>query len=202
MNLINIQSIKRKTRLLGSAIGLWGLVGALMLVSCSSPLGVPNSAPPSIGVSVNPSSVTVAAGSMTAFSAMYTPTVPTGGSLTWSVTPTSGGSITSAGLYTAPGTTGTYTVIATWNPSSPGTGASVSGSATVGVLPAPQPGAELNDDLIQASVSNQASGTIQNGTATGQLVPSVILTDASGNIQIRSGFDIPVACTGSSNICP
>jgi hypothetical protein len=71
-------------------------------------------------------------------------------------------------------------------------GSSISGSAAVEVLPAPQLGAELNTDLTQASGTVQSSNTIQNAGIVGQLVPSVISTDPSGNVQIRSGFAVPV----------
>ena len=101
----------------------------------SSKGGFPNPGPASISVSVNPSSLIVAAGSTTTFTALYAPSVPAGGSLTWAVNPAKGGTITSSGFFTASGTAGTYTVVATWTPSNPGAGTSISGSATVEVLP-------------------------------------------------------------------
>jgi len=177
----------------------------LALAGCgftSSSGGFPNPGLPSAHVSVNPSSVTVAAGSTTTFTALYAPSVPAGGSLTWAVNPAKGGTITSSGFYTASGTAGSYTVVATWTPSNPGAGTSISGSATVEVLPSPQLGAELTTDFTQGSGAIQASSTIQNGTVVGQLVPSVISTDPSGNVQVPSGFAIPVVCTGSDTSCP
>ena len=61
-------------------------------------------------VSINPSAVTMPAGGVQTFSA----TVTGGGSVTWSLKEgTSGGTITTAGIYTAPAQTGTYHVIAT-----------------------------------------------------------------------------------------
>jgi len=163
--------------------------------------GFPNPKPPSYNVSVHPSSITVAAGSTTTFTALFTPSRPEAGSLTWSVNPANGGTITSAGVYTAPGTAGNYTVVATWTPSNPGAGTRISGSAAVEVLPPPQPGAELNTDLIQASGAIQVSGTIQNAAVVGQLVPSVISTDPNDSVKVRSGFAIPVVCTGSDKSC-
>jgi len=62
------------------------------------------------GISVSPSSVTVPVGAVQTFAAI----VPGGGSATWSVKEgAGGGSITSAGIYTAPASTGTYHVVAT-----------------------------------------------------------------------------------------
>jgi hypothetical protein len=184
---------------LGLPLIVLGLAGC-GFTGASSQSGFPN--PSSASVSVNPSSITVAAGSTATFAALFTPSSPAGGSLTWSVNPVNGGTITGTGVYTAPGTAGNYTVVATWTPSNPGTGSSISGSAAVEVLPAPQLGAELNTDLTQASGTVQSSSTIQNAGIVGQLVPSVISTDPSGNVQIRSGFAVPVVCTGSDTSCP
>ena len=156
---------------------------------------------PSFTVSVSPLSITVAAGSNTTFSAIFTPSLPQGGSLTWSVNPANGGTISNTGVYTAPGTAGNYTVVATWTPSNPSAGSSVSASATVDVLPAPQVSAELNINLIQASGAVQVSSAIQNAGIVGQIVPSVISTDASSNVQVRNSFTIPVACSGSGTSC-
>ena len=171
----------------------------LGLAGCGSRGGFPN---PFSSVSVNPPSITVAAGSITTFTAVFTPSLPQGGSLTWAVNPANGGTISSAGVYTASATAGNYAVVATWTPSSPVGGTSISGSATVKVLPVPQLGAELNTDLIQASGAIQVFGTIQNSAVVGQVVPSVISTDPNdnGNVEVRSGFAIPV-CTPKGNPC-
>jgi hypothetical protein len=172
----------------------------LGLAGCGSRGGFPN---PSTNVSVNPPSIRVAAGSITTFTAVFTPSLPEGGSLTWSVNPANGGTITSAGVYTASATAGNCAVVATWTPSSSVGGTRISGSATVEVLPVPQLGAELNIDLIQASGAILVFGTIQNSAIVGQVVPSVISTDPNdnGNVQVRSGFAIPVACTPQGNPC-
>jgi hypothetical protein len=163
--------------------------------------GFPRPAPPSYNISVSPSSITVAAGSTTTFTALITPSRPEGGSLTWSVNPAKGGTITSAGAYTASGTVGSYMVVATWTPSNLA-GASISGSAAVGVLPPPQLGAELNPDLVQASGAIQVSGATQNAVVVGQLLPSVISTDRNDSVEVRSGFTFPVVCSESDDSCP
>jgi hypothetical protein len=153
-------------------------------------------------VSVNPSSITVAAGSTSRFIAAFIPSLPEGGTVTWSVNPVNGGTITSDGVYTASATAGNYTVVATWTPSTPSAGFTMSSTATVEVLPVPQLGAALNTDLIDASGTIQVSGPIQNTGIGGQLVPSVTSIDPSGNVQTRSGFTIPAVCTGSDTSCP
>jgi uncharacterized repeat protein (TIGR03803 family) len=61
------------------------------------------------GVSISPSSITAPAGAVQTFAA----TVSGGGSVTWSVQEgAAGGSITPAGIYTAPSTLGTFHVVA------------------------------------------------------------------------------------------
>jgi hypothetical protein len=175
---------------------------ALLLTGCSPGAGSgfpsPNSAPTAI--SVSPSSAIVAEGSATTFAVTYTPAVPATGSLTWSVVPVTGGTITNGGVFTASATAGTYSIIATWTPSSGKTNA-ISGAATVEVLPAPQIGAELNPNFVQAWGGLQTYGTVQNGVVIGQPLPSVTSSDPNGNIQTRSGFTIPVACAGSTTDC-
>jgi len=81
-----------------------------------------------LGVSVSPSSATVPVGAVQTFGA----TVSGGGSVTWSVQEgAAGGTITSAGIYTAPATAGTYHVVATNSANSAQTA-----TATVSVVPA------------------------------------------------------------------
>ena len=177
---------------------------ALGLAGCGG--GFRDSASPSQNVLVHlsliPSLITVAAGSNITFNTLFTPGPPEGGSLTWSVNPATAGTITSAGVYTASGTAGNCTVVATWTPSNPLAGTTrISGSATVRVLPVAQQGAELNTNFTQASGAIQANGVIQNAAIVGQPVPSVISTDPNGNIQLHSGFTIPVACGGSGASC-
>jgi hypothetical protein len=177
-------------------LGLAGCGGGLQNQDGTGPLSV------QVSVSVNPSSATVAAGSTAFFKAVFTPSRPNAGSLTWSVTPPQGGTITTAGEYTASATAGTYLVVATWTPSNPAAGTSISGSAVVEVLPPPQLGAELNTDLTQASGAIQVFGQIQNAAIVGQLVPSVISVDPSDRVRVRSGFTIPVECIGPNKSCP
>jgi hypothetical protein len=148
----------------------------------------------SITVSVSPASTTIAAGSSTAFTASFSPTSPQGGTLTWSVSPANGGSVTNAGIYTAPGVAGNYVVTATWTPTYPGAGSTIVGSATVVVLPPAQLVGELNTNLVQASGGVQVFNVIQNAGVDGQLEPFMTSTDPNGNVQVRSGFSIPV-CT-------
>jgi hypothetical protein len=176
-----------------------GLAGCSALPS-GAPNGFPSPKPPTFTLTVNPSSITVAAGSRVAFTAVFSGGVPQGGSLTWSVNPANCGTINSSGVYTSPGNAGNCSVVATWTPSSPSAGSAISGSATVTVLP--EPAAELNSDLVQASGAVQTFGAIQNSVVLGQLVPFQVSTDANGNVQIRSSFVIPVACTPSNTICP
>jgi hypothetical protein len=161
----------------------------------ASESGFPNPRPLPVKLTVNPPSATIAAGSATTFTA--SPSPPPGFSLAWSVNPASGGTITSGGLYTASETAGDFMVVATWIPSTPSAGKGVTGSATVTVL---QPVAH-NNNLTQASGVIQTAGAIENATIAGERIPSVTSTDPTGNVRVRSGFPIPVPCTGSDSGC-
>jgi hypothetical protein len=161
----------------------------LVLAGCSS------SVRPEIPeLVVNPSSVVVAKGSITTFTAVFSPRRPKDSSLTWEVSPANGGTITSKGVYTAPQTPGRYAVVAIWTSDYTAVGP-VSASASVEVLPAPQADAVINPDMAQGSGVTQRNGAVQNQVIVGQSVASVISADPSGNVQSGSGFTPPIPCT-------
>jgi uncharacterized protein YjdB len=144
-------------------------------------------------LSITPASATVAAGSTATFTAVFSPSEPTGSSLAWAVTPASGGTITSAGVYTAPATVGKYTVVATWT--ARGGDGKVTASASVEVIAPQQADSAINPDMVQASGATQTGGTVQIGSVVGQSVPSVISSDPNGDVQVGSGFVPPITCT-------
>lgn len=116
---------------------LFALLTALSLAGCAGtgtagPSGSESTPSPSapVSVSVSPTSVSLQTGETQQFTATVTGTTTTG--VTWSA---AGGTISSSGLYTAPNTTGTYTVTATSVADS-----NRSASATVTVTTAPDPG--------------------------------------------------------------
>ena len=139
-----------------------------------------------LGVSVSPSSATVPVGAVQTFAA----TVSGGGSVTWSVQEgAAGGSITSAGIYTAPTATGTYHVVATNSVNSAQTA-----TATVTVVAATAyavlysfPYAFESASLIQA--------TDGNFYGTNEMIAYKI--DSSGNftqlVQLSSSPDAPIS---------
>ena len=154
--------------------------------------GFPNPRPLPVTLSVEPSPVTVAAGSTTTFGA--SPSPPQGFSLVWSVTPAAAGTITNSGVFTASGSGGNCNVVASWLPSNPLTGKTTSGSADVTVLQPTPP----SPDMTQASGAIQISGSIENAAIAGERLGSVVSTGSGGNTQSRSGFPVPVPCTGSN----
>ena len=110
-------------------------------------------AAPTVAVAVSPSTASIAAGGVTTFTATVTG-VENGQStdVTWSIQEgTSGGSIDSSGKYTAPGTAGTFHVVAT-SVSDP----SKSATAAVTVTAAPN----ITVSIAPGSASTQASGTL------------------------------------------
>jgi len=81
------------------------------------------------GMIISPSAVTVPAGAVQTFAA----SAPGGGAVAWSVQEgTTGGAISTSGIYSAPSTTGTYHVVATSSADS-----ALSATATVSVATAP-----------------------------------------------------------------
>ena len=86
---------------------------AWFLAGCGggSRTAAPTPAPVSVAVSVSPSSATLDQGATRQFTATVTGSANT--AVTWSVQESGGGAITSAGLYTAPNTAGTFHVVAT-----------------------------------------------------------------------------------------
>ncbi len=170
----------------------------LALAGCS---GTPPPNPHSVALAVSPSSTIVAAGSTTTFIAVFTPSRPAGGSLTWAITPATGGTITSKGVYTASGTVGQYTVVATWTAFNLAKNGTFNSSASVEILPVPQLDAVLNPDMVEASGAAQKNHAIQNAVVIGQAFPFLISADPSGNIEVQNGFSPPVECPDSSTVC-
>jgi hypothetical protein len=71
----------------------------------------PVPAPTPVSVAVSPQTASVIAGNTVQFTATVTGSTNTG--VTWSVAESGGGAVSASGLYTAPGTAGTYHVLAT-----------------------------------------------------------------------------------------
>jgi len=176
---------------------------AAALQGCGSGATVSPPPPPHpvTTLSVNPRSITVDAGSATTFTGVFKPVAPAGGSLTWSITPVNGGTITSEGVLTASATAGNYAVQASWTPATSSKATILKGSATVTVLPVPQIDAVISPYSVQASGTNQTAGAIQNGVVSGQGIPSVLAVDSSGNIAASTAFAFPASCPGSAAIC-
>lgn len=82
------------------------LLISLFMVACSG-----DDDNPRVSVSVSPANVSVVTGTTQTFTANVSGS--SNRSVTWSVQQAGGGSITAAGVYTAPMTAGTYTVVAT-----------------------------------------------------------------------------------------
>ena len=184
---------QRVQRILAALATLLVLPG---LVDCgsgsASENGFPNPKPLPVSLTVSPSSVTVAPGSTTSFSA--SPVPPQGFSVVWSVSPATAGTITNSGVFTASERAASGTVVATWLPSNPLTGKPTTGSASVIVLQ-PEPSSV---DATQASGVIQTASHVENAAIAGQRIGSVVSSDPSGNTQLTSGFSVPVPCTGTN----
>ncbi len=173
------------------------------IVSCGGGGGgSPNTTPPAVTVAVSPASANLVFGGTQSFTSAVVNS--TNQSVTWSVDPVGPvnvGSITTAGLYTAPAAAGTFTIRAT-SAADP----TKSGTASVNVTPPPVIGITLNPTqpslaaggalLFSATVtgsSNQnATWTVIPGSATGSIPagPSATATftagPSAGSCQVRA----------------
>ena len=133
---------------------------------------------------ITPSVASVAPGQTLQFTANS----PSGTGITWSVQPSTAGTINATGLFTASTTQGPCQVVALWN-----NDARYTASATVTILP-PPPIAVITPALVQASgVQQTVPGTgIAHAAVVGESVPA---TNAVGSVdpsvKVRHGFEPP-----------
>jgi trimeric autotransporter adhesin len=166
---------------------------SLVLVACGS------DDKKKVSISVSPMTATIKAGTTQAFSASITGSKNT--AVTWKVEQANGGSITAAGVYTAPLAAGTYTVTAT-----SAADTKKSASATVTVTPldktmvrvfhaspdAPKVNLWVNDAVVASGLDYQKSTgylTLDEGTYN-VAVEGVI---PGGNAVVIGPVDLPLA---------
>jgi len=131
---------------------------------------------------VEPSAPTLMVGQTLQFRA----STPWGGEALWSVLPTTAGTITPTGLFTAGVEPGTCTVLAVWKQD-----IRYAASASVRVLAAP-PTAVVTPNLVQCSGGQQTTASGQaNGVVLGEPVPATTALSTSQAIQVRHGFEPP-----------
>jgi hypothetical protein len=108
------------------------------------------------------------------------------GGLTWTVLPTSGGTITAAGLFTASGTPGAVQVLAVWSRD-----VRYAATAQATILP-PPPTSISTPSLVSASGKRQASttGASTNTSVAGEAVVPITAKDASQYYELRHGFSL------------
>lgn len=144
-------------------------------------------APTAIAVTITPASVSVGVGASQSFSALVSGT--TNGAVTWTVT---GGSITPAGLFTAPSTPGTVTVTATSVADS-----TKKASATITVTSVAQPVAV---SISPASATLTAGATQAfSAVVTGTAYTAVTWTTTGGSITPAGLYTAP-STAGSATI--
>jgi WD40 repeat protein len=157
------------------------LILCLGIAGCGA--GNANSPPPIVSITVSPSAVTVSSTGTQSFTATVTGTNNTG--VTWSVQEgVTGGSITSAGAYTAPQAAGTYHVVATSQADN-----TKSATATVTVTPPPVVVSvfPMEDTLgfgglrdfharVTGSSDTAVTWSVQEGVAGGTITPDGLYT--------------------------
>jgi hypothetical protein len=147
---------------------------------------------PSASVSISPHAIALQAGQQQQFSALFTGL--NNPSVTWTAT---GGTISSAGLYKAPSTAGTYTVTAKATGSQQSTGAAVvtSDSAVVTVTlptPPPPPVANVSISVLPTAASLQTGAKQQfSATVSGTTNTAVIWSASAGTITATGLYTAP-----------
>ena len=115
------------------ARSVW-LAGLVALAACSQ-----GAAPPTVTVTVYPATITLAPGASQVFTAVVEGVASQ--AVSWSVLEPTGGSVTSAGLYTAPAAAGIYHVVAASAADVTRTGSATVSVGTTCALETPQPSA-------------------------------------------------------------
>ncbi|HTT72321.1 MAG TPA: hypothetical protein VMG32_13940, partial [Anaeromyxobacteraceae bacterium] len=166
------------------------LAATVLACAASTDSPTPAAAAQAVGISISPTAVNVAPGGQETFSALVTGAANT--AVTWSVLEgAAGGTITSAGVYTAPGTAGTYHVVATSQADSTASAAAVvtvAGAPTVVVAVSPATASVL----VGATQQFSASVT---GTSDTAVVWSVLESSGCGSVTQAGLYTAPAAVT-------
>lgn len=150
----------------------------------------------STGVSISPRSVSLQAGKQQQFAAAVNGV--SSSAVTWS---TSGGTITSAGLYTAPASAGTYSVIAKVVTSGRRSRSTTVASSSVVVTVAPSsPAQTIGVSVSPASVSLQTSTQQQFQALVSGSTNSAVTWSASSGTITTSGLYTAPAATGTYTV--
>ncbi len=154
--------------------------------SASQPAGDPPPAGQQVTVEVHPSSAWVQPGGTLNFGSTVTGTADT--SVAWSVVETGGGAISGSGVYTAPLTSGTYTVIAT-----NGKGKAL-GKSKVTVSPTPVPTVSISPTAPTVAAGGSVAFTATvTGTTSAAVTWSVREASGCGSIDAAGVYAAPSA---------
>ncbi len=159
---------------------------AALLAACGAPSSDGSPSGQSVTVAVDPGTALVAPGGSTQFAATVTGTADT--SVLWDVVETGGGTVDSTGLYTAPGSAGTFHVRATSHAAP-----SVRGQGTVTVT-APPPPVVVTVTPSPAAVDSCGSMTFSatvTGTSNTAVTWSVQEGAAGGAITTAGVYTAP-----------
>ncbi len=166
-------------------VAILALLG-LSLIACggSSSKSTPVT-PPTVAVTTNVSTATIAAGGAQTFTATVTPAAVSQ-AVTWSVQEANGGTITQAGVYTAPSTAGTYHVLATSQADTTKV-ATITITVTAVVVTAPNP-----------VFTSTPSTTLAEGTPTYTYSITATVSDGSAISYTLTTGPTGAAITGSA----
>lgn len=151
---------------------------AVAVTRAFAAIAVTTDVPEGVSISINPTTATVKAGATQQFTASVVGSSNTG--VTWTAT---GGTVSTSGLYTAPTTTGTYTVKAT-----SAADTTKSATATVTVTPA----AGVSVAITPATATIQTGATQQfTASVTGSTNTAVTWTATGGTVSASGLYTAP-----------
>ena len=150
------------------------------------PSSLPSGSGTGVSISVTPATTTVVAGGTVQFAAAVSSNSNT--AVTWSVT---GGSISPSGLFTAPSTTGTYTVKAT---SAADSTKSATASVTVTTAPTVAVSISPSTATVKTGTTQQFGATVTGTSNTG------VTWSASGGTISSSGMYTAPTSSGSYTV--
>ncbi len=150
----------------------------LSLIACGGSSSKSTSTPPAtVAVATNVPTATMSANGAQTFTATVTGSTNT--AVTWSVQEANGGTITQAGVYTAPSTAGTYHVLAT-SQADPTKVATIAVTVTAAVVAAPNPTFTSTPPTTLAEADPTYTYPITATVSDGSAISYVLTTGPSG----------------------
>jgi len=154
---------------------------------------------PPVTVSVAPTSANLYGGQAKQFSATVTNTDPNNAGVTWTVSPATGaGTVSSSGLYTAPGTVAALQTVTVTATSVADT--TKSASAVVTLLPPISVSVSPATANLYGGQTKQFSATVSNDPTNAGVTWSITPTTGAGTLSATGLYTAPASITAQQNV--